>query len=114
MLQTQVQLLEHDFAQEKVSALARLGRALEAALDALARFDAEHAAASAEDRRSRAALVAGAGVALWHFVVQREACGFRDIRQVLRDYRVPAEVAARMGVLPAAAKWPRRPPALET
>jgi hypothetical protein len=32
--------------------------------------------------------------------VQREACGLRDMRHVLRDYRVPPEVAARMGVLP--------------
>ena len=40
-----------------------------------------------------------ASVALWEFIVQREACGLRDMRAVLRDYRVPAEVAAQMGVL---------------
>jgi hypothetical protein len=34
-------------------------------------------------------------------VVQREALGLRDARQLMRDYRVPAEVQARMGVLPA-------------
>ena len=67
-----VDLLEDEFAQEKASALGRLGRAL----------------------------VAEASVALWHFVVQREACGLRDMRYVLRDYRVPPEVAARMGALP--------------
>ena len=47
------------------------------------------------------ALVTEASVALWQFVVQREACGLRDMRYVLRDYRVPPEVAARMGVLPS-------------
>jgi hypothetical protein len=47
-----------------------------------------------------------ASVALWHFAVQREACGLRDMRYVLRDYRVPPDVAARMGVLP---EMPRRP-----
>jgi len=61
----------------------------------------------------RASLVAEASVALWHFVVQREACGLRDIRYVLRDYRVPPEVAARMGALPPqplrSHKPPRRP-----
>src|SRR5215475_12738989 len=81
-----VQLLEHEFAQEKASALGRLGRALEAALQALERFDAE----PAEKRReTRAALAAEASLALWQFVVQREACGLRDLRAVLRDYRVP-------------------------
>jgi hypothetical protein len=101
--QTPADLLEHEFAQEMATALGRLGRALEAALAALADFDAKHPrgkADSALDRDARAALVAEASLALWHFVVQREACGLRDMRHVLRDYRVPREVAARMGVLP--------------
>jgi hypothetical protein len=42
--------------------------------------------------------VAEAGDALWCFMVQREACGLRDPRPVLRDYRVPAEVQNRMGI----------------
>ena len=104
------QLLEHEFAQEKASALGRLGRALEAALQALAQFDAEDtdAAASAERRQVRTSLAAEASVALWEFIVQREACGLRDMRAVLRDYRVPAEVAAQMGVLSMPIKRSRR------
>jgi len=108
-------VLADEFGREKVSALGRLGRALEAALAALAEFDAgrSHQSGAAEDRRLRASLVAEASVALWHFVVQREACGLRDIRYVLRDYRVPPEVAARMGALPPqplrSHKPPRRP-----
>ena len=100
--QTPADLLEHEFAQEKASALGRLGRALEAALAALAEFDADHSpgASSADRRPLRASLVAEASVALWHFVVQREACGLRGTRHVLRDYRVPPEVAVRMGALP--------------
>ena len=31
-------------------------------------------------------------------MVQREACGMRDSRQVMRDYRVPVEVQYRMGI----------------
>jgi hypothetical protein len=106
-----IDLLEDEFAQEKASALARLGRALEAALAALAAFDAgeRHEAPAAGRRELRAALVAEASVALWHFVVQREACGLHDLRYVLRDYRVPAEVAARMGALSDAPPRPRRP-----
>jgi hypothetical protein len=88
-----------------------MGRALEAALAALAAFDdgERHAAPAAERGERRAALVAEASVALWHFVVQREACGLRDLRYVLRDYRVPAEVAARMGVVSIEPPRPRRP-----
>jgi len=94
-------LLDDEFAQEKASALGRLGRALESALEALARFDAgDQRNTPSEARQLRASLVAEASAALWHFVVQREACGLRDLRYVLRDYRVPAEVAARMGALP--------------
>jgi hypothetical protein len=90
-------LLEHEFAQEKASALA-----------ALARFDAEHlrAAPSAERRQLHAALVAQASDALRHFVVQRQVCGLRDLPHVLRNDRVPPEVAARLGALPNA---PARP-----
>jgi hypothetical protein len=93
--------LEYELAQEKASALGRLGRALEAALAELQSFDAGSAEPTAETRRERRALVAQAGHALWLFVVQRESVGLRDARQVMRDYRVPAEVQSRMGMLPA-------------
>jgi hypothetical protein len=109
--QSPADLLEHEFAQERASALGRLGRALEAALAALAELDAAHpsgAPSAAQERHARSQLVAEAGMALWHFVVQREACGLRDMRYVLRDYRVPPEVAARMGVMPPTPARPRR------
>jgi hypothetical protein len=100
--QSPADLLEHELAQEKASALGRLGRALEAALAALAALDAEHPreTSSADRRKLRASLVAQASLALWHFIVQRDVCGLRDMRAVLRDYRVPQEVAARMGARP--------------
>ena len=92
--------LDYEIAQEQASALGRLGRALEAALAALAEHDLLHR----DDRgrlkptEQRARLVQRAGDALWCFMVQREACGLRDPRPVLRDYRVPAEVQNRMGI----------------
>ena len=52
-------------------------------------------------RQERRVLVGQAGHALWLFVVQREALGLRDSPQLMRDYQVPAEVRARMGLLPA-------------
>jgi hypothetical protein len=95
-------LLQHEFAQERAAALGRLGRRLEAALAALLQFDAENPrdASNDEQRRKRASLAAEAGTALWYFVVQREACGLRDMRSLLRDYRVPPEIAAGMGSPP--------------
>jgi uncharacterized protein DUF6665 len=87
--------LEYEIAQEKASALGRLGRRLEAALAALAASPQT----ATSDRQIRDGLVAQAGYALWLFVVQREACGLNDSAHVMRDYGVPNEVYARMGPL---------------
>ena len=100
---TGVDVLDYEVAQEQASALGRMGRALEAALAALREFDAVHprADAPASPHHERRALVAEAGHALWMFVVQREACGLRDSRTVMRDYHVPGEVQQSIGALPA-------------
>lgn len=99
---TPAAVLEYELAQEKAATLGRLGRGLEAALEALRAHDAQE---HAEDgKHVRRALVAEAGHALWLFVVQREALGLRDARQLMRDYRVPADVQGRMGMLPAKAR----------
>jgi hypothetical protein len=130
----QLVALDYEVAQDQASALGRLGRALEAALAALAEFDRERdrkglyegagdrrdhpdhdadlaASPPAEaSRTTRAKLVAEAGHALWCFIVQRESCGLGDPRPVIRDYRVPAEVQHRMGIMvpPQAGARPRR------
>jgi hypothetical protein len=83
--------LDYEIAQEQASALGRAGRALEAALAALAAYKEEAGGAP------RAKLVQEASYALWCYMIQREAMGLRDPRPVLRDYRVPAEVQNRMG-----------------
>jgi hypothetical protein len=94
-------LIDSEIIQEQASALGRLGRGLEAALATLREFDAALTASpTAPQRTERAALVAQAGHALWMFVVQRESCGLRDSRAVMRDYQVPAEVQVRMGLMP--------------
>jgi uncharacterized protein DUF6665 len=87
--------LEHEIAQERASALGRLGRRLEAALAALAGC----LRTAQSDRAIRKRLVEQAGYALWLFVVQREACGLNNTAQMLRDYGVPDEVYACMGPL---------------
>ena len=97
-----VDLLHHEIVQEQASALGRLGRGLEAALKDLREFDAAHphSGASCGKQQARRTLVTAAGHALWMFVVQREACGLRESRSLMRDYGVPAEVQERMGVFP--------------
>ena len=87
--------LEYEIAEERVSALGRLGRRLEAALAALAACPRT----TTSDRNIYADLIEQAGYALWLFVVQREACGLNRIDHVIKVYRVPDEVVARMGPL---------------
>ena len=105
---TPADLLATEILQEQASALGRLGRALEAALQTLRRFDVEHGVSQNVDKNRRTALVAEAGYALWLFVVQREACGLRDGRAVMRDYTVPTEVQVRMGLPPPQPQGKRR------
>jgi Family of unknown function (DUF6665) len=99
---TPVDALNYELAQEQAFALGRMGRALEEALARLRRFDAANPCSDASAQQARRLLVTEAGHALWMFVVQREACGLRDSRTVMRDYKVPGEVQQCMGlVLPA-------------
>jgi hypothetical protein len=85
--------LEYEIAEERASALGRLGRRLEAALAALAAYPPT----ATSERTIRDSLVEEAGYALWLFIVQREACGLNDSSHVMQTYGVPNEVYARMG-----------------
>lgn len=95
LLQSGFATLQYEIAEERASALARLGRRLEAALTALAACPRT----ADSDRKIRDRLVEQAGYALWLFVVQREACGLNKIEHVIQVYRVPKEVIAHMGPL---------------
>jgi hypothetical protein len=53
--------------------------------------------------------VQDASTALWCFIIQREACGLRDQRQIMRNYQVPREVQNRMGVFGTGRRSPNRP-----
>ena len=94
-----VDVLNYEIVQEQAAALGRMGRALEAALARLREFDDAHprAGAPTSTQQARRTLVMEAGHALWMLVVQREACGLRDSRTVMRTYNVPGEVQQRMG-----------------
>jgi hypothetical protein len=96
-----IDALGYEIAQEKAAALGRMGRALEEALKRLREFDAANPRSDAppSSQAVRRALVTEAGHALWMFVVQREACGLRDSRTLMRDYHVPGEVQQCMGAV---------------
>jgi hypothetical protein len=85
--------LEYEIAEERASALGRLGRRLEAALAALAAYPPP----TTSERTIRDSLLEDAGYALWLFIVQRETCGLNDSKHVMQTYGVPSEVYARMG-----------------
>lgn len=87
--------LTYEIAEERASALARLGQRLETALTALAAYPQT----ATSDRKTRKHLVEQAGYALWLLAVQREACGLNNLAHVIQVYGVPNEVQARMGPL---------------
>ena len=84
-------VLENEILEEQAATIGRLSRELRKALDALAAVD---------DRQDpqRLRLVDAAAYALFNFVVQRECSGLHGTEHVLKQYGVPAEVRARMGV----------------
>lgn len=96
-------VLADEMLAEQASALGRLGRGVERALEALRAFDAAAAErATARDagaeKAERAALVDAAAYAFWMLMVQRESIGLRDTRTLARDYAVPREVQLRVGI----------------
>ena len=94
-----IELIEDEFAQEKASALGRLGDASNGSRPwpgSTPVMRAKRRLQNADNCGLRSS--AKGSLALWNLVVQREACGLRDTRYLLRDYRVPPEVAARMGL----------------
>lgn len=94
-----VDALNYEIVQESVATLARLGRGVEHALEALRAFDAAHAGGGPAPAE-RDPLVAAAGEALWYYVVQREVMGLRDTESAMRHLGVPREVRMRMGINP--------------
>jgi translation elongation factor EF-4 len=91
--------LQYEIAEEKASALGRLGRRLGRRLDAALTALAACPRTASSNRKIRECLVEQAGYALWLLAVQREACGLNNLAHLLQVYRVPNEVVARMGPL---------------
>lgn len=86
-----IDLLESEMLAEKASSLGHHGRLVEQALAALRAFDG--------DPEERLALVKLAAREVWAFFVQRELCGLRDQREIIRFYGIPPEVLVRLGAM---------------
>jgi hypothetical protein len=86
-------VLEDELLAEKASSLGQRGRAVEKAMAALRGFD------PAGDPAERLRLVRKAAREVWAFFVQRELCGFRDQKDVIRHYGIPGEVLVRLGAV---------------
>jgi hypothetical protein len=83
-------LLGHEMRAEQASSLGHAGRKVEAALAALRAFEGE---AGMRER-----LLDDAADAVWGYFIQRELIGLRNTAQAVRDYAIPGEVLARLGV----------------
>ena len=89
-----LELLQEEVVAEQASSLGHHGRKAEKALAALKAWDAGEPVPGAATRE---ALVKAAARDVWAFLVQRELCGLRDERHVIREMRIPREVLNRLG-----------------
>ena len=82
--------IDHEIRGEMAGTLGRLLQHLEKTL----------AAANAADETDpqRDEKLDAAANALWHVVIQRELCGFRNTERFMRDYGIPASIRYRMGI----------------
>jgi len=86
--------VENEIMAEKASALGHHGRMAENAMAALHAFDA-----APQPGVERLTLVKAAAREVWKYFIQRELCGLRDQREVIRDYRITPEVLGRLGAI---------------
>lgn len=86
--QSALDALGHEIEGEKASSLGRAGRRVE---ECLARL------AENSEPGLRGALLGEAARAVHAYFIQRELCGFRRHQDVIREYRIPPAVLARLG-----------------
>ena len=82
--------LSHEIAGEQATSLGRAGRRVEETLDRLA-------ASGGGDAELLRALIQDAADAVYAYFIQRELMGLRRHQDVIREYRIPDAVLARLG-----------------
>lgn len=93
---TGLNILENEMLAEKASSLGHHGRLVEKSMAALRAFDAAPVRGPDEERLD---LVRTAARHVWAFFVQRELCGLRDQKEIIRFYGIPGEVLVRLGAI---------------
>ena len=83
--------IENEVIAEKASSLGHQARLVEGAMEELRAFEGEPA--------ERLGLVRKAARHTWAYFVQRELCGMRDHREIIRDFGIPQEVLVRLGAI---------------
>ncbi len=81
--------LDHEIAAEKAASLGRAGERVQRILRQLAETE--------QDAPARGVLLKDAAEAVYAYFIQRELCGLRRHHDVIREYRIPREVLARLG-----------------
>jgi hypothetical protein len=99
-VETGMNVLDYEIAQQKAQTLGDMGQQVEASLARLRAFEAEGRAASDPEQLSR--LRDQAAEKVWALMIQRELCGLRHWDQVVKAYAIPREVLNRMGRMSAA------------
>jgi hypothetical protein len=87
--ETGLDLLDHEIMAEKASSLGRAGRRAE---ECLARLRAHQG-----EPEERAGLRKQAADAVHAYFIQRELCGLRRHREIIRELAIPDEVLVRLG-----------------
>lgn len=86
-----INLLESEMLADKAASLGHHGRLVEQAMAELRAFQ------GAPEERLK--LVKQAAREVWAFFVQRELCGLRDQKEIIRFYGIPPEVLVRLGAV---------------
>ncbi len=94
-LETGASVLDGEILAEMAASLGRVGLALEKALQDLE----DHQPCCADNDLKRAGLVRAAADCAWALFIQYELAGLSSQQQLIRRYRIPAEVVFRIGVV---------------
>jgi hypothetical protein len=84
--------LRFELLEDIDAAVGHTERDVERTLRALRDHDSDQ-----RDPEARQALLDAAVEAVWRLIVQHEACDCTDHEALIRRYRIPAEVMARIG-----------------
>jgi hypothetical protein len=87
-------VLEYEMMSERAAALGRQGLKVEEALAALNAWDPGR-----DNEAQRESLRDEAADAVWGLFIQREICGLRNNREIIKRYAIPSDVLARVGAV---------------